>query len=105
VDLKKSSTYKKKDLPPELLALMNIGPAMCGDLVVLGIKTVCDLAKADPDELYIRLQQITGAYHDPCVWDVFAASIHEARTGEKQPWWAWTRVRKERQADGSFVSS
>ena len=94
---------QKKNLPPELLALMNIGPAMCQDLVLLGISTVAELAQADPDELYLRLQHITGARHDPCVWDVFAASIHEARTGEKRPWWAWTPLRKERQAAGTFV--
>jgi len=94
---------QKKNLSPELLALMNIGPAMCQDLVLLGINTVSELAQADPDELYLRLQHITGVRQDPCMWDVFAASIHEARTGEKRPWWTWTPLRKERQVAGTFV--
>ncbi len=47
----------------------------------------------------MRLQKITGQRHDPCVWDVFAAIIHEARTGIKQPWWEWTAVRKKRQKE------
>ncbi|HDV5789202.1 TPA: Mitomycin resistance protein mcrB, partial [Legionella pneumophila] len=49
-----------------------------------------------------RLQQITDQSHDPCVWDVFAAAINEARTGEKQPWWQWTKIRKKRQLEGTF---
>lgn len=81
----------------ELLALMNVGQATLSDFKLLGIETVEDLAKADPDELYERIQTITGKRHDPCVWDVFAATIHEAQTGEKTPWWHWTKIRKAKQ--------
>jgi hypothetical protein len=28
------------------------------------------------------------------MWDVFAAIIHEAKTGEKLSWWHWTKIRK-----------
>lgn len=80
----------------ELLTLMNVGKATYKDLEVLGIHSIDQLSKADPDELYSRLQKITGQAHDPCVWDVFAAIIHEAKTGEKTPWWQWTTVRKKR---------
>ncbi len=74
---------------------MNVGPATFKDLEILGINTIKQLAKADPNELYARLQQLTDQRHDPCVWDVFAAIIHEAKTGEKTPWWQWTPVRKQ----------
>jgi hypothetical protein len=80
----------------ELLTLMNVGKATYKDLEILGISSIDQLSKADPDELYSRLQQITGHAHDPCVWDVFAAIIHEAKTGEKTPWWQWTAARKKR---------
>lgn len=80
----------------ELRSLMNLGPATQRDLALLGITTIAQLAQANPDELYERLQKITGKKHDPCVWDVFAAIIHEANTGEKTPWWHWTPVRKAR---------
>jgi nucleotidyltransferase/DNA polymerase involved in DNA repair len=80
----------------ELLTLMNVGPATYKDLEILGISSIEQLSKADPDELYSRLQHMTGRSHDPCVWDVFAAIIHEAKTGEKTPWWQWTAVRKKR---------
>nr|WP_243444214.1 helix-hairpin-helix domain-containing protein [Acetobacter persici] len=34
--------------------------------------------------------------------DVFAAAIHQARTGEARNWWSFTPQRKARQQDGSF---
>lgn len=86
----------------ELLQLKNVGNATYQDLMLLGIQSIHELANAEPDELYIRLQKITGHAHDPCVWDVFAAIIHEARTGIKQSWYEWTKVRKKRQAEGTF---
>jgi hypothetical protein len=61
---------------------MNVGPATYQDLQLLGIETINDLANACPDKLYTRLQKITDQPHDPCVWDIFAAAIHEARTGK-----------------------
>lgn len=86
---------KRKNID-ELYTLMNVGKATYKDLHVLGVYTIAELAKQDPDDLYIKLQTLTGIKQDPCVWDVFAAIIHEARTGEKQPWWHWTAIRKKR---------
>ena len=85
------------DKKSELFSLMNVGLATYKDLEILGINTTKQLSKADPDELYSRLQGLTGTSQDPCVRDVFAAIIHEAKTGEKTPWWQWTPLRKERQ--------
>jgi predicted flap endonuclease-1-like 5' DNA nuclease len=87
----------------ELLSLRNIGPAMRRDFALLGIRTRAQLARRSADALYLRLQQLTQARHDPCVWDTFAAAIHQAKTGEALPWWHFTRERKQRQAEGSFV--
>lgn len=86
----------------ELLALRNIGPAMRRDLALLGIDRVSQLARNDADRLYARLQRITGQRQDPCVWDIFAAAIHQARGGEALPWWHFTRERRKRQAAGDF---
>ena len=85
-----------------LRQLANIGPAMARDLELLGITSVEALARTDADTLYLRLQTLTGSDQDPCVWDTFAAAIHQARTGEVTRWWDWTPVRKERQAAGQF---
>lgn len=83
----------------------NLGPAARADLAVLGIATPAQLAGSDPDELYLRLQARTGHRHDPCVWDVFAAAVHQARTGEGRDWWSFTPERKARQARGKFVEA
>jgi hypothetical protein len=63
--------------------LRNVGPATRADFSILGIATIEQLASSDPDDLYVTLQLKTGSRHDPCVWDVFAAAIHQARTGER----------------------
>ncbi len=85
--------------------LRNVGPATRDDLAILGIATIEQLASSDPDELYVTLQLKTGSRHDPCVWDVFAAAIHQARTGEARDWWTFTADRKKRQARGEFPTS
>lgn len=93
---------KPKAQPDELRRLANIGPAMRRDLELLGINTIAQLATCEADELYLRLNTLTGHRHDPCVWDTFAAAIHQARTGEATPWWQWTPERKRRQQAGEF---
>ena len=80
----------------KLSSLRNVGKAALADFALLGISTVAQLKAADPDELYTRLQIITSHKHDPCVRDVFAATIHQARTGEALNWWAFTAERKRR---------
>ena len=44
----------------ELLALKNIGPAMRRDLALLGITSVAQLARREPDALYRALERKTG---------------------------------------------
>ncbi len=86
----------------ELSRLRNIGKAMRSDFTLLGIQSVKQLAKCNADELYERIQTLTHTRHDPCVWDTYAAAIHQARTGEALPWWEFTQVRKQRQTKGTF---
>lgn len=87
----------------ELLMLMKVSKATYKDYLLLKIDSIPKLAKACPDELYLRLQAMTASRHDPCVWDIFPATINEARTGEKQSWWEWSKVRKKREIEGTFI--
>lgn len=80
--------------------LKNVGKATLRDLKILGIHSVEDLATQDPTQLYEQLEIRTGHQHDPCMWDVFAAITHEAKTGEPTTWWSWTPQRKELQKAG-----
>ncbi len=83
--------------------LKNVGKATFRDLNILGITSIDDLVHQDPTELFKRLERLTGTRHDVCMWDVFAAIIHEAKTGEPTSWWAWTAQRKNLQRAGKLT--
>ena len=85
-----------------LRSLMNVGAAIEGYLVGLGVTSVPDLARQGADALFQRFQRRLGRPVDPCLYDTFCAIIHEARTGEKTPWYAWTSERKRRVAAGDL---
>jgi hypothetical protein len=63
------------------------------------VTSIVQLAASNADDLYASLQSKTGQRHDPCVWDVFAAAIHQARTGEARDWWTFTPERKRRERE------
>lgn len=78
----------------QLQTLPNVGPATAADLLRLGVGSVDDLSRRDPQELYDRISTMDGVRHDPCVLDTYAAAIHAARTGEAVPWWEFSDARK-----------
>lgn len=94
------SSPRRRPASDPLAGLRNIGPAMRADLALLGIETLAQLAASEPGALYAALQVKTGQRQDPCVWDVFAAAIHQARTGQARDWWTFTPLRKAQQAAG-----
>ena len=77
-----------------LRELANVGKDTLKDLEVLGIDTIELLAEQNPTFLFQELERRTQKQHDPCVWDVFAAIIHEAKTAIPTKWWEWTAKRK-----------
>ncbi|MCK4934056.1 MAG: Mitomycin resistance protein mcrB [Simkaniaceae bacterium] len=83
--------------------LKNVGKATLEDLHLLAIHSVDDLACQDATDLFYRLEAKTQMRQDPCVWDVFAAIIHEAKTGEATVWWKWTPMRKALQKSGKLT--
>ena len=52
--------------------LISIGPAMLRDFESLGIRSVAELAKQDPQRMYEKMGRLTGQRQDPCVLDTFA---------------------------------
>lgn len=86
----------------KLSDLKNVGKAFLKDLSLLGITTVEELKQCDPLELFHELERLTQTRQDPCVWDVFAAIIHEAKTNEATNWWKWTKQRKMLQKKGQW---
>lgn len=86
----------------KLQDLKNVGKATLKDLHSLNIETVEELAHQDPTHLFHELEKKTQCRQDPCVWDTFAAIIHEAATGEATAWWTWTQKRKSLQKSGQL---
>lgn len=83
-----------------LASLRSVGPATLRDFALLGISTLDELAKADPEELYERLCLITGYTVDICQQDVFCCAVAQARDpnlpGEQTNWFWWSAQRKKR---------
>src|SRR5690348_784652 len=89
------------DATPEvtrrLQQIPNVGPTIAADLIRLGVTCVEDLAGRDPNALYEQLCALDGARHDPCVHDTFTAIVSFANGEPAQPWWIFSRRRKERE--------
>ena len=87
----------------KLRDLVSIGPAMLHDFELLGITSVAQLSRRNPESLYEKLCQIKRQPQDICCLDVFRAAVAQARNlrlpAEQCQWWYWSRRRKAR--DGS----
>jgi hypothetical protein len=83
--------------------LISVGPAMLRNFEMLGIRSVGELARANPRKMYDRLCDLSGERQDPCVLDVFCAAVAQARDprlpAAQCQWWYWSRKRKA--ADGT----
>lgn len=88
-----------------LRELVSVGPAALRDLERLGVRSVAQLARANPEKLYERLCRLTGQSHDICCVDVFSAAVAQARNprlpAAQRNWWYWSRVRKARDSPRS----
>lgn len=80
----------------KLTDLPNVGPATAKDLVLLGIHHHDALKGQDPLTLYLRLCDLTGERHDPCVLDVFMSLVAFSEGDDPRPWWDYTEARKAR---------
>ena len=82
--------------------LVSVGPAFVRDFELLGIRSVAQLARRNPEKLYERVCEITGKAQDICCLDVFCAAVAQARNPrlpeEQRQWWYWSRMRKARDA-------
>jgi Pathogenicity locus len=82
----------------QLADLISVGPAMLRDFELLGIRSVGQLARQEPRNMYDRLNRRTGQRQDPCVLDTFCAAVAQARNprlrAEQCAWWYWSRKRK-----------
>ncbi len=84
--------------------LISVGPAFVCDLELLGVHSVAQLGRRNPQKLYEGLCRTTGKAQDICCLDVFRAAVAQARNPqlplEQCQWWYWSRQRKARDARG-----
>lgn len=77
----------------ELQQLPAVGPSIAADLRRLGVRSIRDLARRDPERLYARLCEVSGQRQDPCVLYTFRCAVYAARTPRANPellrWWNW----------------
>ena len=82
----------------QLSDLVSIGPAMLRDFELLGVRTVAQLARRNPEKMYEKICHVTGQAHDICCLDVFCAAVAQAKNPnlpiEQRVWWHWSRKRK-----------
>jgi len=82
--------------------LVSVGPAMVRDFEMLGIRSVTELARRNPEKLYQKLCEVSGQAQDICCLDVFRAAVAQARNPrlplKQAQWWYWSRQRKTRDA-------
>jgi hypothetical protein len=93
-----SSGVLAPDKQRRLEDLISVGPAMLRDFELLGIRSMTQLARANPQTMYRQLCRVTGQHQDICVQDVFSAAVAQARNpllpAEQCVWWYWSRNRK-----------
>ncbi len=78
--------------------ILNVGRATERYLIRLGFRKLEDLRGKDADTLWEQLNTLNGVRNDPCVRDVFAATIAIANGEKARPWWEFSRERKAREA-------
>jgi hypothetical protein len=82
----------------QLSGLVSIGPAMLRDFDLLGVRTVAQLARRNPEKMYEKLCGVTGRAQDICCLDVFRAAVAQAKNPnlpiKQRQWWQWSRKRK-----------
>ena len=78
--------------------MISIGPAMLRDFKLLGVNSVTEVARQNPEKLYAKLCRMTGQRQDVCVLDTFRAGVAQARNprlpADQCQWWYWSRRRK-----------
>jgi hypothetical protein len=82
----------------KLSDLISVGPAMLRDFEILGVRSVSQLARRNPERLYESLCRAAPQHQDICCLDVFRAAVAQAQDPQlptdQCQWWYWSRNRK-----------
>jgi hypothetical protein len=77
----------------EFRQVPGVGKSIAEDLWNLGLRSVSDLKKHDPEDLYLRLCAFQGMHVDRCMLYVFRCAVYYASNDIHDPellkWWNW----------------
>jgi hypothetical protein len=84
---------EKRKILKQFQTIPGIGKACSLDLWNIGLRSIDDLKGKNPNELYERLNTITGTSHDICMLYTFRCAVYFAteqhHDKEKTNWWYW----------------
>ncbi len=82
-----------KEILKELMTIPGVGSSIARDLIDIGINSVNDLKRKDPEVLYNRSNIKRGVVQDRCLLYVFRCAVYFAGTkkpdAKKLKWWYW----------------
>jgi hypothetical protein len=79
----------------ELTIIPGVGKSLATDLWNIGIESIADLKRQNPEKLYDLSNAFAGTIQDRCVLYVFRCAVYYADTptdeheAEKLKWWNW----------------
>lgn len=77
----------------ELQTVPGVGKRIAQDLWNIGIRTVNDLKRKDPERLYFDMCRFQGQQIDRCMLYVMRCAVYYASTPNPNPekllWWKW----------------
>ncbi len=77
----------------ELQQAPGIGPAVAAALAELGVSSLAELGRQDPEKLFSRLCAQRDENIDRCVLYTFRCGVYFARNSQHDPellkWWNW----------------
>ncbi len=83
----------KQSALKDLQQIPGIGKKIAKDLWNLGFRSVQELKKRDPEELYLKLSRQHGTHIDRCMLYVFRCAVYYASSKKHDPellkWWNW----------------
>jgi hypothetical protein len=79
----------------QLREIPGVGKSIANDLWHIGIRSIADLKRKNPEMLYNLSNQYAGVVQDRCLLYVFRCAVYYACTkkgkhdSEKLKWWNW----------------
>ncbi|MDD5022463.1 MAG: DUF4332 domain-containing protein [Endomicrobiaceae bacterium] len=88
---------KDSKIIKELMIIPGVGKSIAEDLTDIGISSVSDLKRKNPEKLYDESNKFAGKVQDRCLLYVFRCAVYFAEGGrdsKKLKWWNWKDSKK-----------